>query len=144
MLLQQYDRCSMQHSIECRMPFMDYRIIEFVFSLPNQSRIGGGFTKRILRDAMKNILPEETRTRRIKLGFHPPEVDWYLGPLKEWSLSLMNQRSFLENEYFDGKQLRHEFNLLINGHYQDPWNHTGKFWGPLHTMQWMAHHQLNF
>lgn len=80
-LLRNYDRYSMANGVEIRMPFLDHRIVSFVFSLPWTSKVGGGFTKRILRDAMKGIMPEETRVNRIKIGWNAPMHEWLRGPL---------------------------------------------------------------
>lgn len=76
MLLHWEDRDSMAHSIESRVPFLDYRLVEFVLGLPDEMKISGGTTKRVLRDAMKGILPEAVRTRQDKLGFATPEEVW--------------------------------------------------------------------
>ena len=81
-LLRNYDRYSMAESVEVRMPFMDHRLVSFVFSLPLSSKLGGGFTKRIIRDAMKGIVPEPIRTRRDKIGWNAPIHDWFKSCLK--------------------------------------------------------------
>jgi len=75
-LLRNYDRYSMANGVEIRMPFLDYRLVCFTFSLPWTSKLGGGFTKRILRDAMKGIVPEPVRTRRDKIGWNAPLHEW--------------------------------------------------------------------
>ena len=66
----------MAHSIESRVPFLDYRLVEFVLGLPDQYKLFQGVTKRVLRDAMANILPEPIRQRSDKLGFVTPEEIW--------------------------------------------------------------------
>ena len=68
-LLRYEDRNSMAHSIEARVPFLDPRIVEFVFSLPEDWKIRGTKTKYILREAMRGILPDSIRTRTDKVGF---------------------------------------------------------------------------
>jgi asparagine synthase (glutamine-hydrolysing) len=68
-LLRYEDRNSMAHSIEARVPFLDHRLVELAFRLPNDSKVRGADTKRVLREAMKGVLPEPIRTRRDKLGF---------------------------------------------------------------------------
>jgi asparagine synthase (glutamine-hydrolysing) len=70
------DRDSMAHSVESRAPFLDYRLVEFVLGCPDELRVSGGTTKRLQRDAMKGILPEEIRQRRDKMGFVTPEEQW--------------------------------------------------------------------
>jgi len=68
-ILRHEDRNSMHFSIESRVPFLDYRLIDFVFSLADRWKIRGGTTKYILREAMKTKLPEEIRVRKDKIGF---------------------------------------------------------------------------
>ena len=62
----------MAKSVEVKMPFIDHRIVNFLFSLPLLSKLGESFTKRIVRDAMKDIVPEPILTRRDKLGWNAP------------------------------------------------------------------------
>ena len=60
---------------------MDYRLVEFVFSLPTKSKVGKGFTKLVLREAMKGFLPDEILTRP-KMGFPVPIGRWFRGPFR--------------------------------------------------------------
>jgi asparagine synthase (glutamine-hydrolysing) len=83
MLLHWEDRNSMAHSIEARVPFLDHPLVEFNLSLGNNHKVVGGDTKRVLRDGMVGILPEQVRQRRDKLGFATPEQIWFQGPLRE-------------------------------------------------------------
>ncbi|MCT7995238.1 asparagine synthase (glutamine-hydrolyzing) [Laspinema olomoucense] len=76
MLLHWEDRNSMAHHIEARVPFVDYRLIELVYNLPNTYKISNGETKRVLRSAMQKVLPEVIRQRRDKLAFVTPEELW--------------------------------------------------------------------
>jgi len=80
-LLRNYDRYSMASGVEIRMPFLDHRLVTFVFSLPWTSKVGGGYTKRILRDAMKGLMPDEIRLSRTKFGWNAPMHEWLRGPL---------------------------------------------------------------
>jgi asparagine synthase (glutamine-hydrolysing) len=83
-ILRNFERASMAHGIEVRMPFMDWRLVTYVMSLPDSSKIGGGLTKRVARLAMKGSIPEEIRTSRIKIGFVAPLPSWLNGPLEPW------------------------------------------------------------
>lgn len=76
MLLHWEDRDSMGHSIESRVPFLDYRLVEFVLGLPDEYKLSGGVTKRVLRQGMSGILPDAIRDRMDKLGFVTPEETW--------------------------------------------------------------------
>jgi len=75
-LLHWEDRDSMAHSIEARVPFLDYRLIELALGLPDEYRIDGGVTKIVLREAMRGVLPEKVRLRTDKLGFQMDDEGW--------------------------------------------------------------------
>ena len=76
-LLKWSDLNSMRFSIESRVPFLDYRLVEQTLSLQNDSYIKKGMTKYILRESMKSILPEKIRLRYDKMGFETPEDEWF-------------------------------------------------------------------
>lgn len=75
-LLKYEDRNSMAHSIEARVPFLDYRLVEFMASLPNHMKIRDGQMKWLLRQALKDVMPIEVIERRNKMGFGTPEQEW--------------------------------------------------------------------
>lgn len=83
-LLHFEDRNSMAYSIESRVPFLDHRLVEYVFGLHMNSKINtNAETKFILRESMKNILPKAIYERKDKKGFVTPgEVKWLDGPLR--------------------------------------------------------------
>ncbi len=95
-LLRNYDRYSMANGIEIRMPFMDHRLVSFCFALPWHSKLGRGYTKRILRDAMGELLPDDIRLRKTKTGFGAPPVEWLRGPLRTYVQDTIRSRAFLE------------------------------------------------
>lgn len=76
MLLHWEDRDSMAHSIESRVPFLDYRLVEFVLGLPDDFKLSRGVTKRVMREGLRGVLPEKVRLRMDKLGFATPEEVW--------------------------------------------------------------------
>jgi|CXWL01.1.fsa_nt_gi asparagine synthase (glutamine-hydrolysing) len=75
-LLRYADRNSMAHSREVRLPFLSHELVEFIFSLPAHFKIRNGWTKWLLRETMKNKLPESIVWRRDKVGFEPPQKTW--------------------------------------------------------------------
>lgn len=75
-LLRYEDRNSMRHSIETRLPFLDYRMVEASLSMKPESKIIDGWTKYVLRRALKGILPDSVIWRKNKLGFNAPEKTW--------------------------------------------------------------------
>lgn len=76
MLLHWEDRDSMAHSVESRLPFLDFRVAEFLMGLPAELKLQGATTKRVLREGMRGILPETIRNRMDKMGFVTPEEEW--------------------------------------------------------------------
>jgi asparagine synthase (glutamine-hydrolysing) len=87
-LLAKVDGASMAHSLEARVPFLDHRVVEWASSLPDEQRIRGGITKRVLRRAYRDSLPPEV-VQRPKRGFDLPLADWIRGPLREQAQDLM-------------------------------------------------------
>lgn len=75
-LLRFEDRNSMAFSVEARLPFMDYRLVEFAFNQGRRWRMNQGWTKWILRKAMENVVPASILWRVDKVGFETPEKEW--------------------------------------------------------------------
>jgi asparagine synthase (glutamine-hydrolysing) len=75
-LLRYEDRNSMRHSIETRLPFLDYRLVEFCLGLPMEVKMRNGWSKYVLRVAMSDLLPSGIAWRRTKLGFEAPMRSW--------------------------------------------------------------------
>jgi asparagine synthase (glutamine-hydrolysing) len=115
-LLRYEDRNSMAHSIETRLPFLDYRLVEFAFSLPDDQKLDGDTTKAIARRAFADRLPAGVVERRDKMGFETPTDVWlrgrfagevrrrllFHGPLHEW-IDVGVLRSELE-DYLEGRR----------------------------------------
>jgi asparagine synthase (glutamine-hydrolysing) len=74
-ILRQVDRNSMAFSIESRLPFLDYRLVEYLFSLPSAFIIRNGYTKYAYRKSMEGLIPEEVLWRKTKVGFKMPEYE---------------------------------------------------------------------
>jgi asparagine synthase (glutamine-hydrolysing) len=75
-LLKFEDKISMAFSIETRLPFLDYRLINFLFTLPDNFKLRDGKTKYIFREAIKDLVPTEIYNRHDKVGFEAPEERW--------------------------------------------------------------------
>lgn len=119
-ILRNFDRCSMAHGVEIRAPFLDWRLVCYTFSLKNQAKIGQGFTKRILREAMKGLLPESIRTRTTKIGFASPMHEWLKADLKPFMLDSLHSSSFQTSPIWNGPQiLRFVENGYKNGNIND-------------------------
>lgn len=77
-LLHYEDRNSMAHSIESRVPFLDYNLADFIYSVPLEHKIVNGRTKNLIREGLRDILPETIYNRISKLGFVTPEEKWLM------------------------------------------------------------------
>lgn len=83
-LIHYADHTSMAFSVESRMPFMDYRLVEFLASVPACYKMHNGWTKYIARLAFNDKLPHEINWRKDKMGWPIPEQKWFNGSLKNW------------------------------------------------------------
>jgi len=90
-LLHWEDRNAMSQSIEARLPFLDYRLVEFTLGLPNDYKLSGGTTKQVLRAALEGVLPEPVRTRQDKIGFATAEQMWMQRDRPERFCALIDQ-----------------------------------------------------
>jgi len=95
-LLRYADRNSMAHSLEVRLPFLSYKLVEFVFSLPDSMKLHNGWTKFLLRNSMKNILPDDICWRKEKVGFEPPKGKQVPLDLMEASLDSLFKHNILD------------------------------------------------
>jgi asparagine synthase (glutamine-hydrolysing) len=75
-LLKLGDAISMAHSIEVRLPFLDYRLVELIFGLPSEQKFDGRRSKIVLRRALADVLPPEILARTDKVGFGTPTRGW--------------------------------------------------------------------
>lgn len=83
-LIHYSDRVSMAHSVESRMPFMDYRLVEFLAQVPACYKLHNGWTKYLARLAFDGKLPADVCWRKDKMGWPIPESVWFSGALKGW------------------------------------------------------------
>ena len=105
-ILRNFDRCSMAHGVEIRAPLMDWRLVTYCFNLNSNDKIANGYSKRILRDAVKNIVINEIRKRKTKIGFVSPLEKWLLGPLKEYLLDAISSKDFIDSNIWNGNLIK--------------------------------------
>lgn len=105
-LLRNWDRASMRHGVEIRMPFLDWRLVTFVLSLSESSKIGEGYSKKIVRDAMKGMMPDSIRLRKNKIGINAPLDEWFNGAMTGFLLDAVNTHSFLKSDIWNGPLIR--------------------------------------
>jgi asparagine synthase (glutamine-hydrolysing) len=134
-ILRNFDRTSMAHGIEVRMPFMDWRLVTYTMALPEASKSSGGYTKVIARRAMANRMPEAIRMGRRKVGFNSPMPEWLNGPLSGWIIALLQQQVPAFSELVDERRLRGAVNRLTASKRWD-WESVSRIW-PYLNMKWM-------
>ena len=130
-LLERGDRMTMGASIEARMPFMDHELAEFVSTLPDEWRVQGRQTKRILRLAMQQLLPAHI-LERPKVGFRVPVNEWFRGPMREYLGDLLLGPSSLTRDYFRQPLVEQYFREHTDGRQ----NHEKLLWMLLSLEIW--------
>tara|TARA_R110002049_G_scaffold87533_3_gene221961 strand:+ start:15987 stop:17792 length:1806 start_codon:yes stop_codon:yes gene_type:complete len=117
------DRASMAYSVEVRSPFLDYRIIEYARSLPMSFRYEKGRQKKILRDILKEYIPENV-FNQPKKGFAVPIGDWMRNELKEEFLLALNDEFLEKVPNFNVPK----FKKLLSEHMEQEKDHTANIW----------------
>ncbi len=133
-LLRYEDKNSMAFSIEARTPFIDYRLVELVFSIPGCYKIHNGWTKYLLRDSTKGLLPEKVRWRRDKMGFPTPEKIWLKESRNKIKNIFASSDSLMSEQYLDRKVI-----LANLDHILDENNVKGfsALWKPINLELWL-------
>jgi asparagine synthase (glutamine-hydrolysing) len=101
-ILHYEDHSSMQSSIEMRSPFIDYRLMELAFSVPSEEKIDNGITKKILREAFRDLLPSGITNNYRKIGFVTPFDDWTNDPaLSDFISDITHSNEFRDRSIFN-------------------------------------------
>jgi asparagine synthase (glutamine-hydrolysing) len=115
-LLHFEDRNSMAHSIESRVPFLDYRLVEFAFSLPSEYKIHKHLGKYIHRESLKNMVPKEIMERKDKVGFLAPgEHFWLRNEMKPYMENLLDSSDFKNRSIYNHQFIKEEYKKYLNG-----------------------------
>lgn len=134
-ILRNFDRLSMAHGVEVRMPFMDWRLVVFVMSLPEQMKFADGQTKWIARHAMRGLMPEVIRTNLRKTGFNSQMPTWMNGSLGAWALDLVRSPDVPEfGELVEVPRLARRLEAL-NRSGTWSWDSVGRLW-PYINLKW--------
>jgi len=132
-ILRSFDRIPMAHGIEVRSPFLDWRLVRFVISLPSESKINSVNNKWIAREGMRGLMPESIRTNKYKIGLNSPLPEWLPGPLREWALNLLHPPGGDDHPVIKIAALRKAFEArLAAGEFT--WSDAGLFWKYLHVL----------
>ena len=131
-ILVKSDRMSMAHSVEVRPPFLDHRIIEFAATLPPELKIRGSRQKLLLKEAMRDKLPQAVLTRK-KVGFDIPAHEWLRGILRPMLVDTLNTGLAEHPSLFRTD----EVNRLLKEHLERRINVGYHLWGLMILFQWM-------
>ena len=113
-LLHHEDRASMAHSVESRLPFLDYRLVEFSLRCPSSLKLRDGWSKWLLRNALVGTLPEKIRLRRTKLGFHTPEKRWMRLGLQNGYRQIWDTDDLRMGRFIDSAKFQQECLALLD------------------------------
>jgi asparagine synthase (glutamine-hydrolysing) len=122
-ILVKVDRMSMATSLEARVPLLDYKMVEFAFSLPDHYKLGGSTTKWFFKKAMEGILPDEVIYRR-KEGFSIPIKNWLKTDLKDLMMEYLSEKRVKEAGLFNYSYIE----KMINQHLSNKQNHAHRLW----------------
>lgn len=133
-VLKYEDRNSMAFGIEARLPFLDYRLVEYSFSLPEGMKIRNGWTKYVLRQAMKGTVSDTIVNRKSKYGYPVPDYQWLLDN-KDAILKIFTSKKFGGRRYFNQKEIVEMFQRYTQNSSLS--NLSTHFWRILNLELWL-------
>jgi asparagine synthase (glutamine-hydrolysing) len=137
--LRALDRDGHAFGLENLLPFLDHRVVELAFRVPIGLKYKDGVTKRLLREAMRGVLPEETRTRVKKTGWNAPAHVWFTGPGMAMVEDLVSSQRFRERGIYRleavRRILREHEEIVSSGAEQD--NHMMFIWQLVNLELWL-------
>jgi asparagine synthase (glutamine-hydrolysing) len=131
-ILCKVDRASMANSIETRVPFLDHRVVEYAWNLPNEMKINNNIGKWSLRKILNNYVPLEI-IDRPKAGFAVPIGEWLRGPLKDWAEELLNPEKLISQGYIDHEKVTEIWEMHLSRNFDE----TPKIWSILMFQSWL-------
>lgn len=117
-MLTKVDSMSMANSLEVRVPFLDYRVVDFVFNLPDDFKINRSIRKRILQDTFRDALPAELYNRPKK-GFEVPLLSWLRKELVPMVNELLSEKTITEQGIFNYSEIKKLKSQLNSSNPQD-------------------------
>jgi asparagine synthase (glutamine-hydrolysing) len=137
-ILYKCDRMSMAHSLEVRPPFLDHRIVEFAARLPEHFKVNGSKLKFILKDLVKDKLPQSILTRK-KQGFDIPTHHWLRTSLKPLFMDTVNRESINATGILEWGAI----DRVIGDHMSRRANYGYHLWGLLILCSWMKRWKIH-
>jgi asparagine synthase (glutamine-hydrolysing) len=130
-LLVKIDRATMAHSLEARSPFLDHVLMEFVASLPSHLKLAGRQQKRVLKTALRDVLPDVV-LKRPKMGFCVPLERWFREELREMAYDVLLAPRAMQRGYFRPQAVT----KLLDDHCRGEANHAKYLWDLLILELW--------
>ncbi len=131
-MLTKVDLMSMANCLEVRVPFLDYEVVNFIFSLPGDFKIDSKIRKRILQDTFKDLLPPQLYNRPKK-GFEVPLLKWFRNEMKSLIVDdLLSKKMIDEQGIFDYTEIKKLKKQLFSS---NPGDIHARIWG-LMVFQW--------
>ena len=127
------DRTYSSRGLEARHPFLDYRIVEFGLALPNRLKINRGFSKILLRSAVRGLIPHTRRNDMKKVGLNLPIDEWMRGPLQGWVHDNLLTMDSPVYEFADRRIVQE----LVIDHLNSIANHSLKIWDLINLNMWL-------
>jgi len=133
-ILVKLDRATMSVGLEGRVPYLDARVLEFAWSLPQNMKVRPNEGKWLLRQVLYQYVPRQL-VERPKMGFGIPVDSWLRGPMREWAEGLLDPHRLQQDGFLNTQAVRQKWDDHLAG--RGVWQY--QLWGVLMFQLWLKH-----